>query len=106
MFEAESSKRKFDELSNTEEVFAIHYDKLLSVYLRCTFQIKPAFLSNIVLQFAHDMFAGNESATIPNSYMVLLKEEATTMLKFKLFLHAVKLLNQEKIDDQQSHIIK
>lgn len=68
--------------------------------------MSTSLLSQVVLQFAHDRFCGNDEVVFPPECMLFLEEYAKESLKFRLFLHAVKKLSKSPLRDEDAQHIK
>lgn len=69
--------------------------------------VSDSYLSDVVLQFAHDVFNGVKNTSIPETLMNVLQRKAISSIKFKLFLHAVnKLKSEPELSDGQERVVK
>lgn len=78
--------------------FWVSFERILEGNTFSVFQDKPkcrteennasdTFLSDAIIQFAHDKFSGNNNAVFNRQYLDLLEKKAADSIKFKLFLH-------------------
>lgn len=71
------------------------------------FQASDTFLSDAIIQFAHDKFSGNINAVFNRQYLDLLERKAANSIKFKLFLYAVNQLQRpEALSNDEERVVK
>lgn len=69
--------------------------------------VSDSYLSDVVLQFAHDNFNGVKNTSIPEPPMKVLKGKAVTSIKFKLFSYAVNRLKYHPtLSDDEERVVK
>ncbi|KAL9553407.1 hypothetical protein MBANPS3_003292 [Mucor bainieri] len=67
--------------------------------------MSPSELCKIALQFSYNKF-NNLEVHFPTQYMPALEDNAKESLRFRLFLHVVKKLEQQATTEDETHIIK
>lgn len=98
--------------------FLVSFERILEGNTFSVFQDKPkcsveennasdTFLSDAIVQFAHDKFSGNNNAVFSRQYSDLLEKRAANSFKFKLFLYAVNHLQRlETLTNHEERVVK